>query len=137
MCYAVERRIKEIVLEHLGHTRWVIPDMYMKSGFAKDKTPSHESVSFLNTGERNAVATVMIMLNSHDDRQHSFQIMVPAKKSVQLRMDKLDAWQIKIPFDNPYSMMIESDLKIVVEYARFNWIDGNIQSFGLIPYGEN
>lgn len=100
-------------------------------------TPSHESITLLNTGNRTAEVVIDLLF---DDGRHSEKlegIQVGPAGTKHLRMDQLEEWGIQIPTSVCYSAIITSSEKIVVEYARFNWIDGAAQSFAVIPYYEN
>ena len=122
--------------EALGHKTWCIPDLYMKEP-ATMPTPSHESITLLNTGNRTAEVVIDLLF---DDGRHSEKlegIQVGPAGTKHLRMDQLEEWGIQIPTSVCYSAIITSSEKIVVEYARFNWIDGAAQSFAVIPYYEN
>ena len=134
MSCAAGKRIERKGMKSLGHTYWVIPDMYMKSGSPEGKVPSHESVSILNTGEE-AVSVQVTLLLGEPKELPAFK--VEPCESMQLRMDQLGPSGIEIPRDRPYSAIITAGKPVVVEYARLNWIDGYYQSFGLIPYGES
>lgn len=124
-------------MKHLGHTFWVIPDMYMKSDTMPGKVPSHESVSLFNSGEIPVSVTVTLVFGASGSSEKLPGFAVQPLQSMQLRMDMLQEYGIEVPRNSPYSVIIESTRKIVVEYARLNWIDGFYQSFGLIPYGED
>jgi hypothetical protein len=124
-------------MKELGHTFWVIPDMYMKSDAQSGKVPSHESVSIFNSGEVTALVTVTLVYGTTGDSRELSPFDVSPFQSMQLRMDKLEKWGVEVPRNSPYSAIIKSSRKVVVEYARLNWIDGLYQSFGLIPYGED
>ncbi len=120
----------------MGHKKWCIPDMFMKEPTNKD-VPSHESISFINTGEEDA--TVEITAVFEDDRKPIIirDVVVEPMKSLHFRMDKLDKWNISIPTETPYSVFINSNQNVVVEYARLNWIEGKMQSFGTMAYYED
>ena len=122
--------------EALGHKTWCIPDLYMKEPGTMP-TPSHESITLLNTGNRTAEVVIDLLF---DDGRHSEKlegIHVGPAGAKHLRMDQLEEWGIQIPTSVCYSAIITSSEKIVAEYARFNWIDGAAQSFAVIPYYEN
>lgn len=125
-------------MKQLGHTYWVIPDMYMKSDpVVNGKVPSHESLSLFNSGDESVSVTIILVFGLTGASKELPSFDVPPLQSTQLRMDQLSEWGVEIPRDSPYSGIIKSTKKIVVEYARLNWIDGFYQSFGLIPYGED
>jgi len=124
-------------MKHLGHTNWVIPDLYMVKDSVEGVVPSHESVSIVNTGEISVIVRVKLLFKHAPNTVELPDFEVLPVQAMQLRMDKLGELGVTIPRNDPYSMIIHSSEKVVVEYARLNWIDGLYQSFGLIPYGED
>lgn len=118
----------------MGHKKWCIPDLYMKE--AGDKpTPSHESITLLNTGERFATVDVVLIFDG-DEKKEIKGMKIKGQSAVHLRMDQLEKWEIEISRSRCYSAIITSTENIVVEYARLNWIDGAAQSFAILAYHD-
>lgn len=127
----------EIAMENgMGHKKWCIPDLYMKEPGCMP-TPSHESITLLNTGKTIANVTIELIFAHEEAPVRLAGIKVKPMKAKQIRMDQLNEENFNIPVSVCYSAILTSDKNIVVEYARFNWIDGMIQSFALIPYFED
>lgn len=120
----------------MGHKKWCIPDLYMMEPGNKP-TPSHESITLLNTGEKVASVSIKFLFDNGDDVVTISDIEVGSQKALHLRMDQMQQWNLTIPAAACYSAILTSDENIVVEYARFNWIDGAAQSFAVIPYYED
>jgi hypothetical protein len=123
-------------MQEFGHTKWCIPDLYMRSEVV-GTMPSHESISFVNTGTRDAKVTVTLMYENKIEQKVISPLVVPPFKSIHLRMDQLEEWDYEVPRNEPYGAIIESTERIVVEYARLNWIDGHMQSFAILAYGQD
>lgn len=119
----------------IGHKKWCIPDMHLTAN-GTAPTPAHECISFVNTGKQDALVTMTLLFADERDPIVLENIVVVPMKSVRLRTDQLEAWNVEIPVYTPYSAVIESTEKIVVDYSRLNWIDGFAQSFGGISYYE-
>ena len=120
----------------MGHKKWCIPDLYMKEP-GDMPTPSHESITLLNTGDRVSVVSMELLFDDGSLPARLEQILVEPKTARHIRMDQLEDWNLKVPTSTCYSALLVSSEKIVVEYARFNWIDGAVQSFAVIPYFED
>lgn len=120
----------------MGHRKWCIPDLYMKEP-GNMPTPSHESITLLNVGERQAEAEIILIFEDRRDNVILDHIQIDPMSAVHVRMDQLKKWGVAIPTSVCYSALINSTEAIVVEYARFNWIDGAAQSFAVIPYYED
>ena len=122
--------------EALGHKTWCIPDLYMKEP-GNMPTPSHESITLLNKGSSTAEVTMDLLFDHGRPSEKLEGIQIEPMQAKHLRMDHLEEWGLQIPRSVCYSAIIHSSEKIVVEYARLNWIDGAAQSFAVIPYYEN
>lgn len=120
----------------MGHKKWCIPDLYMKEP-GEMPTPSHESITILNTGEKQSEVTVYLIFDNGDEPVTIEHILIAPMSAKHLRMDQLEEWKIKIPTSTCYSAILKSTENIVVEYARLNWIDGAVQSFAVMPYFED
>lgn len=120
----------------MGHRKWCIPDLYMKEP-GNMPTPSHESITLLNTGETVANVTIDLIFDNGGAPARLAGIQVEPMRAKHVRMDQTEEWDIKIPVSVCYSAILTSDQNIVVEYARFNWIDGAAQSFAVMPYFED
>lgn len=120
----------------MGHKKWCIPDLYMKEPGTLP-TPSHESITLLNTGTVSANVSMKLIFSNRADVFIIEGIQVEPMRPRHIRMDQMEEWNLIVPVSVCYSVIITSDVNIVVEYARFNWIDGAAQSFAVIPYYED
>ena len=123
-------------MKAMGHKTWCIPDMYMKDEIVGD-IPSHESISFINTGKYEAIVTITCVFENTGKKIVIAPVVIPPFESIHLRMDDLVFWTLEIPRNVPYATVIESTRKVVVEYARLNWLHGRMQSFAVMAYGED
>ncbi len=121
----------------IGHKLWVLPDHYMAKPFLPS-SPSHESISVANFGDKTAALRVTCVFEGEDFAPVIIAgIKVAPMRSYRIRMDRLEEYGVSIPTDAPYSVLVESDEKVVVGYGRLNWIDGHMQSFGGVGYFED
>lgn len=120
----------------IGHKIWCLPDHFMKEAFLPS-APSHESISVANFGDREATLRATCVFQGNRAPVIIEGVKVQAMTSHRIRMDNLESYGVSIPTDVPYSVLIESDEKIVVGYGRLNWIDGHMQSFGGVGYYED
>lgn len=120
-----------------GHKNWCIPDMYMVNDAADKETPSHETVCFFNGNENTAKVDIRLYFEGETGCREIRGIEVKSFSSMHFRMDEYEDGGFSIPRCTPYSMVITSDTGIVAEYARLNWIDGEMQSFAVMPYYED
>lgn len=120
-----------------GHKKWFIPDMYLPQPHTRT-IPGHETISIMNA---NGVPATLHMLAFFEQDLEPIQIdnvVVGPLKSMHFRMDRLkQSYGIEIPVEVPYSIVIESDIPVVVEYARLTWIDGEATTFGILAYHED
>ena len=120
----------------MGHKKWCIPDLYMKEKGDRP-TPSHESITLLNTGEGPCEVCIDLLFDNGREPARLDGILVAPMSARHIRMDQLEEWNLTVPVSTCYSAVLTSSDNIVAEYARFNWIDGAAQSFAVIPYFED
>lgn len=120
--------------EGQGHKFWCVPDLYLKNN-GERSTPSHESITLLNLGEATADIEMILLFSDKEIVLNNIQLI--SKKRMQIRTDELEKWDVVIPREVGFSVVIKSNVNIIAEYARLNWIDGYAQSFAIIPYYED
>lgn len=122
----------------MGHKKWVVPDTYTSEDHWDYGIPSHETLCFTNTGEGEAHLKIHILYE--DDREPMLidSVSVKSMRSMHLRLDwsdKLGGQKIQKAI--PYSIVIGSDVNIVVMYSRLNWICGHATTFAVMGYYED
>ncbi len=90
----------------MGHKKWCIPDLYMKEP-GEMPTPSHESITILNTGEKQSEVTVYLIFDNGDEPVTIEHILIAPMSAKHLRMDQLEEWKIKIPTSTCYSAILK------------------------------
>ncbi len=120
----------------MGHKKWCIPDLYVTEKFNKD-APSHECLSFANNGKKDALVEITAVFEDDLEPVVIKDVQVKSMRSLHFRLDRLDKYKVQIPIKTPYSVFVNSSENVVLSYARMNWIEGRIQSFGYMGYYED
>jgi hypothetical protein len=104
----------------VGRKLWAIAEGYIpgsSTGPAPDMT-SHETMCFLNTGNRDAHVAVTIFFADREP-VGPYRFTVPAQRTKHVRFNKLND-PVEIPRDTDYSSLIESDVPVVVQHTRLD-----------------
>ena len=104
----------------IGRTRWAVAEGYIP-GWRHGPEPamtSHETLCFLNTGERPANVQILVYFT---DREPAgpYRVTVAARRTVHLRLNELRVPE-PIPPDTPFASVIDSDEPIVVQQTRLD-----------------
>lgn len=121
-----------------GHKKWVLPDAFTAKDPAKYENPSHETLCFTNTCETPALVDINFLYEDGRGITTLKGYKVEPLSSNHLRLDWSDRMKgIQLPQGVPYSIVIESNLEIVVMYSRLNWINGYPTTFATMCYFED
>ena len=118
-------------MDHIGKKIWVVPDGYIPALTENDKDnpngyESHECACILNCGVVDAEIELTIYFEDRDPIVID-NIIVPAKRSSHLRMDKLEVdGQAAIARATPYSLVVKSSAAIVVQMSRLDTTQTNM-----------
>jgi hypothetical protein len=120
----------------IGRRVWAIADNYipgMSHGPAPELT-SHESVSLLNAGERDAHVEIMLYFT---DREPAgpYRVLVPARRTNHVRFNLLEDPE-PVPKATPYSSVIRSDQPIVAQHTRLDSRQSENALLSTIAYSE-
>lgn len=98
--------------------KWYIPDCYYP-GISKGSTyVSHEAVCFLNETSEDAKVELTLYFEDRP-KMEGFTAVVPAERTVHLRMDKIKAEDgSTVPKDTPYALVIKSEANLSLQYTR-------------------
>ncbi len=102
-----------------GCKKWVIPDTYTPEPTGS-LIPGHEAIIFTNTGIKDAKINMTLFF---EDKPPMKDIVfdVKGERSRHIRMDWFESIAgVKIPVEVPYSILIESDENVVVQYSRMD-----------------
>ncbi|MGM7724176.1 sensory rhodopsin transducer [uncultured Metabacillus sp.] len=101
-----------------GETHWIIPDGYIPP-LSSGELTSHESICILNCNEEAANILITIYFEDRDPIE-KIPVMVEGKRSNHLRTSTIERNGESIPPGVPYSIEVESDLPIFVQYSRLD-----------------
>jgi hypothetical protein len=101
-----------------GETHWIIPDGYIPP-LSSGELTSHESICILNCNEIEANIFISIYFEDRNPIER-IPVIVQGKRSNHLRTSTLELGGETIPFGVPYSIEVESDLPIIVQYSRLD-----------------
>lgn len=103
----------------LGARTWLIPDGYLPPGEA-DGLDSHEAICLLNTGPQDAQVVVTFYLEDAAPIG-PVPVSLPAERTRHVRTDALVGADGRgVPVDEPYAMLVQSDLPISVQHSRMD-----------------
>jgi hypothetical protein len=105
--------------EGIGRRRWAVAEGYIpgESTGPEDMT-SHETLCFLNTGDRDAAVEVTLYFADREP-VGPYRLTVPARRTLHQWINKLEDPE-PVPTDTDYAMLVESDLPIVVQHTRLD-----------------
>lgn len=104
----------------IGSRVWVVADGYIplrSTGPAPDMT-SHDSVCMLNAGGRDASVELDVYFTDRDPLG-PYSITVPSRRAYHQRINDLTDPAV-IPHGVDYSIVIHSDVPIVVQHTRLD-----------------
>lgn len=102
-----------------GKKTWLIPDNYLNSVSLNDWN-SHEAICVVNTSDADAHIRLTLYFEDRDCRD-DFVAECKAGRTHHIRLDKIKSTGgEEIPRDVPYSVMLESDVSLVVQYSRLD-----------------
>jgi hypothetical protein len=103
-----------------GRKRWAIAEGYIPatSNGPEPQMLSHDSISFLNTSDRDAHVEIHIYFA---DREPAgpYMLTVGAQRTKHVRVNWLDDPE-PVPVDTDYAVYIEADVPLVVQYTRLD-----------------
>lgn len=104
----------------VGRTRWAIAEGYIPGGSTgpEPDMESHETLCFLNTGDRDAAVRLTLYFADREP-VGPYRIVVPARRTLHQRLNDLDDPE-PVPRDTEYACLIESDRPIVVQHTRLD-----------------
>ncbi|WP_240984859.1 sensory rhodopsin transducer [Acididesulfobacillus acetoxydans] len=119
-----------------GAKVWFIPDAYLPSSGSGAKYESHEAICVLNTSNINANLRLTFYYEDRDPLQDVL-VNVGAKRSKHIRLDHPEELGgVRLRRDVPYSIRVESDAYVSLQYSRLDVTQPNYALMTTIPYFE-
>jgi len=117
-----------------GACKWFIPDGFYPPTSTGNIYRSHESICVLNTDKADARIRVTLYFEDRD-KMEGFEVECKAERTHHIRMDQLKNKDSKgVPMGVPYAMMVESNIKIVVQYTRLDTTQAEMSFMTAIAY---
>jgi hypothetical protein len=105
--------------EGIGRRRWAVAEGYIPGeSTGREDMTSHETLCFLNTGDRDAAVEVTLYFADREP-VGPYRLTVPARRTLHQWINKLEDPE-PVPTDTDYAMLVESDLPIVVQHTRLD-----------------
>lgn len=101
-----------------GEKHWIIPDGYIPP-LSTGELVSHESICILNCNQEAATIYITIYFEDRNPIER-IPVIVQGKRSNHLRTSTLEQEGTFIPVGIPYSIEVESDRPIIVQYSRLD-----------------
>jgi hypothetical protein len=101
-----------------GETHWIIPDGYIPP-LSSGKLLSHESICILNLNDEDAQLYISIYFEDLEPIER-IPVLTKGKRSNHLRTSALELNGNTIPVGVPYSIEVESNIPIIVQYSRLD-----------------
>ncbi|BBJ27375.1 sensory rhodopsin transducer [Athalassotoga saccharophila] len=119
--------------KEIGAYIWVIPDAYLPP-IGDEKLPGHESTCILNLNNKPAHVIFTFYFEDKEPVK-SEEIIIGAERTLHLRLDNSETLLgIKLERSVPFSIKVESDLKIVVQHSRMDTRQPNLAYMSTMGY---
>lgn len=117
-----------------GARRWYFPDGYLPKGRRGDLV-SHESICILNVNEEDAKVKITVFFE--DEGPITFEILVPSKRDIHIRLDQEKVIGCKLPRGKPYGITLESNIPIIAQLSRMDVSENHYTLMTTIGYWED
>jgi hypothetical protein len=123
-------------LKSIGKFRWAIAEGYIPLWSHGPEPPkeSHETACILNAGDKDAHVQITIFYPDKD-AVGPYKVTVPARRTRHVRFNDLNEPE-PIPKATPFSIVIESDVEIVVQHSRLDSRDDANALMSTIAYAS-
>jgi len=119
-----------------GAKTWYFPDGYLPEKNIEGSLESHEALMILNAGTSNAYIDITIYFEDKDPIK-GIGTLVLGERVKTLRLDyKEDMGGVIIPILTQYSLRIESDVEVVVQFGRLDATQTNLAYYGTMGFRE-
>ena len=130
-------------MNNLGKNIWVFPDAFLPVEGNPYKTSnsgdqySHESPCIVNSNDESSELNIIFLFEDRDPIDN-FKFIILAKRSLHLRLDKIvfDN-KAKLPREVPYSIILQSKLKIVAQLSRLDTTSSYNSFMTSLGWGTN
>jgi hypothetical protein len=112
--------MRTIFVSLIGRKIWAIAEGYIpkQSHGPAPVMTSHEACCILNASDKTAQVSITVFFEDRDP-VGPYRFEIPARRTRHLRFNNFEKPE-RIPYETPYSSLIESDMPIVVQYTRLD-----------------
>ena len=112
-------------MNDIGKKIWIFPDAFLPAFGKPYKTSdsgdqfSHESLCIVNTSNIQANLSIDFLFEDADPIEN-YETTINPKRSLHLRLDKIEIKGEKLPREKPYSIILRSNKNIVAQLSRLD-----------------
>ena len=120
-----------------GKAEWYIVDGYRPSPKPDEKTvyEGHESVMILNPNDTDAHIVMTVYFEDREPVENIFYT-VPAKRIRCFKTHEKEVLGMEIGVGVQYSLAIQSDVGVIVQYGRLDVQQPNMAYMALMGHGD-
>lgn len=119
--------------EEIGAYVWVIPDAYLPP-VGDENLPGHEATCIVNPNGRMAKVKFTFYFEDREPLK-SKEITINPERTLHLRLDRAEALlEIELEREVPFSIKVESDVKVVVQHSRMDTRQSNLSYMSSMGY---
>ena len=115
-----------------GESIWVFPDTELPSA-GDSPLKGHESIIVLNMNEKPASIRLTLYFTDQEPVRLSLQ-EVEAERVRCFRLDNQEEIGYAVPLETQYSVKLESDVPVVVQYGRLDARQSNLAFYTTMGY---
>jgi hypothetical protein len=124
-------------MEAIGHKKWVIPSGHipLKSNGKEPELLSKDQIAVLNTNDKEAEIKLTIFFNQQSPLT-GYSVKIGPRRLRKIRInDLINPFPVYLEMD--YSILIESDIKVIVQFLKMNTSHTNVSIMGTMGYGTD
>lgn len=123
-------------MKPIGRTAWAVPGGWIPFDCTgREPTfTSHDRIAVLNAGNQDARLELLVH-QADRDPVGPYCLAVPARRVRQVRLNDLIDPEA-LPLDTPYSVLIQSNVPVVVQFGRQDTGHAARAIAGTLAYGE-
>jgi hypothetical protein len=109
----------QMAKKSVGAKVWLISDSYLPDR-SNGELESHESACVLNVGRRPAKLKITVYFEDREPMA-GFEVECPAQRTAHIPLKKIKNRDGEtIPLAKPMALMVESNVKVVVQHTRLD-----------------
>lgn len=124
-------------MKRIGKKRWVIPDINipLRSTGKEPEFLSQDRVTVMNTGIK-SVNVRIVLFSETDEPVYFSPVIIKGHRIRKIRINDLIN-PVPAYLETSYSVMVEADREVVVQFFRMNTGNINTSIMGTIAFGTD